>query len=182
MKKLIVLIFMGLLALNSCTENEKVKESTPSIKREKISYTGSKQWAKDLVPIANCILTHSKLLNDLEKIESFDWTDDNGHEVLKKLLIGPVSEIKHYTSNYFAYLARKSTPGKSPVIAYTLKGKPDMYFNTRTNPRDVQLMIGTVCHEYGHIIGYGHGANGSHTTGVPNDLANLCVKHIEECL
>ena len=159
------------------TEIETPVDSSTS----KFVYNGTRIWTKDLVEVANCVIQKPEVRQALKDIDSFDWTDDNGEVVAAKLLTGPVSELKHYTSNWWAYRARKLSPTKAPVISYTVRDSDNIWFNSRVNPRGMESMVRTVCHEYAHVLGYGHGSNGPHTTGVPNDLAEICGKSLGGC-
>jgi hypothetical protein len=191
MKKLFLIPLMIFLMAASCSRktvqkpvelDEIVISSETTNEKVFFVYKGRLTWMKNLAKVTNCTLSKAGVYEDLSKKKSFDWTSDDGLEVAKKVMNAPTSELKTFKSNYFAYLRRKATPGQGPVTAYRNVGSSDVHFNTRTNPRSIEAMVETGCHEYGHVAGYGHGGNGLHTTGVPSELGAICVRHIKECL
>ena len=138
------------------------------------------EWLIGLVKVANCAINRPEVKAMIAAADRFDFTEDDGGTVASK--VGTVqSEVRLYKSALVAYAWRRFWPGIAPVNGYVMSGDPTIWLNTRTNPRDTESMVESLCHEHGHVIGYGHGPNGAHTTGVPNELAKICKKHIGGC-
>lgn len=174
MFRLLILLF----AVSCATQKvETPKEVEPS----KVVFTTERQedWVLNLVRVSNCTIALPQLRQDLEAIESFEFTDDSGKDVAAKLKTP--AKIRLYTTS-------KLAPWKYKVLAHAEYGA--IKLNTRRNPihqkygtpRTVVEIVETVGHEYGHLLGYGHGRNSSHTTGVPNETGLLFKKYAGECL
>lgn len=174
MKALLILVF---LVLAACQSQRPLTHTSSTL----FSTKSKLAWASDLVEKANCVFEQEELYANVKAIPSFKWTEDSGVEVASKL--GSISsEIVTYKSNLFASWFRRAMPGMGMVNAYTVPSSTKIWMNTRTNPRDMRSMVMTVCHEHGHVIGYGHGSNGTHTEGVPRELEKACESVIDRCL
>lgn len=187
MKNVFTVLFMCLFVVMACkddkpTTSEPVEEPSSAGEYEdtKFVYNGTLDWPKDLVRVANCVLRKQAVYTKLSEKSSFDFTDHDGAKVANAIKYGPQSELKIYRSNVLASWWRRAMPGQGNVNAYTLSGSTDIFFNSRVNPRSTILMLKTMCHEFGHVVGYGHGGNGTHTTGVPNDMETVCAEVYKE--
>lgn len=111
---------------------------------------------------------------ELARVEKFDYTQDSGRDVLRKLSEHPQCVIRTYaTKNPF-----------SKVIATTYSANNvDLYFNLRKNPRPVASMINTAVHECSHLFGYSHGSNSNvgKENSVPYKIGVIAQKHVDQC-
>lgn len=162
--------FLILLLALSCA-TKKVESPEGSEDKEVFTTHLSHDWIKELVRVSNCTIARPNLKKDLEAIESFEHTDDSGREVAGKLS-SKKARVDLYTASWFA-------PWKNRVFAYAENGV--IYFNTRTNPREMRELVKTAMHEVSHLWGYSHNGNG-HDSGVPRAMEKLAAKHVEDCL
>jgi len=125
---------------------------------DNFTYRSSFSWIEAVSHVANLVINHSEFKKRVEQIEKFDYTDDNGKQVFEKLI-----QTKCVLRTY------KSKNPWSKAIATTYRNnKIDIYFNTRRNPRSIELMVNTAIHELLHNAGYGHGDNSP--TGKENSV------------
>jgi len=168
-----LLLIVGCSTNKAPRTNAETIVNLPSIGKP-FTYKSSLNWVKDLSEKANCTVNLESFQKELISIEKFDYSDDNGSQVLSKLL-GSSKTIRTYkTKNPF-----------TKVIATTYgSDKESMYFNLRKNPRKPELMINTACHEKLHLDGYSHGDN--NRAGKENSVnyfvGTLCQKYSKECL
>ena len=118
--------------------------------------------------------TDKEFQNELSAIEKFDFSDDNGSQVLEKLMSNSKTITTYRTKNPF-----------SKAIATTYStDKENMYLNTRKNPREYKFMINTVVHEFLHLVGYSH--NDNNPIGKENSVnyyvGSLAEKYSKGCL
>lgn len=181
MKALLILLLA--VACSTPKKNTQVIELTPPSQHGPDIFVtdSSLEWMIGLAKAASCVVNLPEVKEDMAKIQDLDWTDDSGRQVAAKIATVQ-SDMKTYTSNLVAYGWRRFWPGFAPVTGYVNVGDTTIWLNLRANPRPIEAMVASVCHEHGHVIGYGHGSNGAHTTGVPNELAKICMKHIGRCL
>lgn len=144
-------------------------ESNLNLFESKTSLT----WLKEVAIKANCVLNHPKTQEAISKVTKFDYSNENGVDVLLKMQAHKAVIRSYKTSNPW-----------SKVIATTYtSNRIDMYFNTRNNPRAMAKMVNTACHEKTHLVGYSHGNNSSvgKQNSVPYYVGKLCEQNYYLC-
>lgn len=130
-------------------------------------------WVSSLAEKANCTIKNKDFLKEVEGFK-FTHTIHAGAKVAKDIKALPSIKIATYkTKNPF-----------SKAIATTYPSdKETVYLNLRANPRDMESMVNTVCHEATHILGYSHGDNSpkGKENSVPYKVGSLCQKYFKNC-
>lgn len=159
--------------LLSCAQSIPTKPTqAPEIEvpyRVNFDAKSSLKWPHETAKAANCVTNDKEFIDALRSIEKFDYSDDTGIDVYNKLM-----EIKATIRTY------KTKNPFSKAIATTYKSnKSDVYFNRRKNPRPMQFMVNTACHERTHLGGYSHGTNSSKgkENSIPYFIGSLCQKY-----
>jgi hypothetical protein len=171
-------LLLSALLLTSCATKLPLKEDLKPIeivgKENIFNHRSSLSWVKELSKVANCTVNLKSFQDELSTIERFDYSDDNGKQVLSKLLSDAKTITTYKTKN----------PWSSAMATTYSADKDNMYLNTRKNPREYKFMVNTVCHEKLHLNGYSHGNNSS--VGKENTVnyfvGSLCEKHSKGCL
>ena len=164
------ILILFLFLITSCA-TQKVAEKTPGFE-EVYNTTLELDWLNKAVTVSNCTINLPVVKSEIESIKKFDFTSDTGLDVARKLYTLKV-QVETYKTHWLA-------PWKNRVIAHAKDQA--IFLNTRTNPRTMPEMVATLFHEYAHSLGYGHGSNGSHVTGVPFEMEKLGRKYAKECM
>jgi len=183
------LVVLALVLVAGCATTKAPKDDVVMIEINPPAQSGpqvfvtnsSHEWMIAMSKIADCVVKLPEVKAEIATFESFEWTEDSGGQVAAKIG-SKQSEVKEYTTNRAVSIFRRVWPGFGTVNAYTTKASTDIYYNTRAVARSLKDKVGTICHEHAHVLGYDHGGNGSHTTGVPAALGDICMKHIGRCL
>ncbi len=164
------------LMITGCATKMPPKEVVKpvEIKKDTFNYRSSLSWVESLALKANCTVRLKEFQKELSAIEKFDFSDDNGKQVLEKLMYNNKTITTYRTKNPF-----------SKAIATTYNtDKENMYLNTRKNPREYKFMVNTVVHEFLHLVGYSH--NGNNPVGKEKSVnyyvGSLAEKHSKGCL
>jgi hypothetical protein len=131
-------------------------------------------WVESLAAKSNCIIKNDQLLKEIKGIKSFTHGVATGIKVADDLGKIPAIKISTY----------KSKNPFSKAIATTYPSdKETIYLNLRSNPRAMDDMVATVCHEATHILNYGHGDNSpvGKYNSVPYKVQSLCKKYYHLC-
>lgn len=130
--------------------------------RSKLSYL------PEVVRIADLVILDKDFQKEIEQIESFKDSKENGYQVVSKML----SPIKAVVSSY------KSKNPYSSTTAYTVEDR--VYFNTRNNPRRISEMVNTAIHERLHVLNYHHKGNSwrKNQDTVPYKVGNISEKYV----
>lgn len=187
-------LFLALLFLYSCsTTNHKCQEIKKETTLEipgaeiviqpveekpivdntvKITYSSKLPYIAKVAEGANCVIRKKSFQDEVKSIKSFNGTNDNGEQVLAKLL-SKSCNITTYSKRF------------SKVLATTWSSdRENVYFNTRNNPRSVPEMINTAVHECLHLSNYSHATNKpskANETSVPYLVGDIAEKHSEGC-
>tara|TARA_R110000787_G_scaffold5686_6_gene20538 strand:+ start:4129 stop:4674 length:546 start_codon:yes stop_codon:yes gene_type:complete len=170
----ILKVLLTSLIITSCAQMPVKKKDIPArvidiTKPGKFQVKSSLSWIKETAECANAVLKSQAFLDEVSAIESFDYSDDNGAQVVAKMLVSQHVLRTYKTKNPF-----------SKVKATTYKrNKRDIYFNRRRNPRALYQMVVTSYHEAGHNNGYGHGDNKAQgkENAVPNKVGAIAGKY-----
>jgi hypothetical protein len=158
--------------ITSCSS--KVYKSLPiEYDNNTITVKSSLDWMKESAKVANCVLNHAEFKAELALVESFDYSDDNGVQVLEKL-----SKVKCVASTY-----KTRNPFSKAIATTYATDKTTYYFNLRKNPRKMKYMVNTHIHECLHLAGYSHGDNSSigKEKSVNYFVGSLGEKYSEKC-
>ena len=173
--KAIILIFIIAACSTTIKQTDETDIGVVSIE-DGFQYfvTSSKvKWLKNVVSVSNCIAHNEKFLLAVSNIEKFDYTLSDGIDVAISLGIK-----KKVILNTYWYLKKK-------VKSYSKAGTNRIYYNTRSNPRGLNLMINTAFHEKLHFLGYGHNGNyNQHLKqgSVNHVVGKLAEKYINDCV
>lgn len=131
------------------------------------------EYMKKTAALAKCVLLHTEYQAEIMAIEYFDYTNDDGVDVMNKML-------GDYEAIFYTYKSRNPF---SSVLAYVNNGSNKVYFNRRNNPRAYKYMVNTAIHEVSHIRGYSHGDNSSAGKGasVPYRIGKISEKYVRDC-
>lgn len=160
------MIKLLLLFLVSCSQ-VKIAETPkviPAKPGDVFVTTSQKLWIVDAVKCANKVFR----LNETKSLilaETYEQTNDNSFEVLKKIEQTKLTQVKEfYPKNPF-----------SKVVGVKFAGDPATYLNARKS-RPLAAVVGTILHEAsGHGNGFTHKGNspGGNEKTVPYVLTRV---------
>jgi hypothetical protein len=136
-----------------------------------IKVKSSLHWVHRTTKVSACVVHLSEFQEELVKVKTFDFTNDDGVKVLTKLVA---------VDNVVVSTYRTINP-LSKVIAYRVRN--EIYFNLWKNPRDMKELVNTFIHESLHIAGYGHGGNSpvGKKHSVPYFVGAMAEKYVSKC-
>lgn len=174
--KLLLLIIL----LFSCvsTPEKPLQELPPGVQGEVFKYKTSHELLQRVTEKANCVLGLKEFQDEVKAIESFDYSNDNGKEVLEKLLSGSCTVSTYITKWY--------SPYKCSVLATTYTGdKEKFYINIRScvYPRKEKSLLNTFFHECLHLLKYSHGDDSpaGKDNSVNYKIGSVAEKYYNNC-
>ena len=131
-------------------------------------------WLKIVAIKANCVLKREEFLNEVKLYPKFTHTNNTSSKVAEDLRALPEIKVATYKSK---------NPFTKAVATTYPKEKNKIYLNLRHNPRPVDDMVATLCHESTHVLGYSHGDNNpaGKENSVPYKVQTICVKFLQLC-
>lgn len=175
MKLLIGLLLLASCATKTITNSPEIPESTPPVVIEiKEDIFTPKTSLKNLIEatkISNCVIRNEHFKKALESTLTFDYSNENGKAVYKKML----SKKTTVTTYYKRYTS---------ALAYTYLNGDEIYLNTKYTLREIASLVNTIIHEQTHAVGYTHGSNSPQGKGlsVPYRVGELAELNTKWCL
>lgn len=105
---------------------------------------------------------------------TFTSTKDSPEEIVRKIECASETFNKN-GCNYLVDINWEFARNKRYVLGWTYPNSNTIYFNSRNfNGRDDSGIVGTICHEYMHKLGYGH-KSASDLNSVPYSVGTICA-------
>lgn len=169
MKYLIMLIIFTSCASGVKKKVEPVVEKVPVNRIVNFTIDSKLTWVSKVAACANAVIVNEDFQSELIAREKFDYSDDNGTQVLSNMLTTS-GVIKTYSKRF------------SKAVAYTKKKVyPTTIFLNRakTSRTSMKGWVATALHELSHLAHYSHGTNGraGKEDSVPYFLTAMAKKY-----
>jgi hypothetical protein len=179
----IILLLLVLVSCKSLVDAPSKGEAPTKIEQEEVTplpalfkTSSNLEWVVRAAKVANCVWANGKYIEAIKKIDKFDYSSDNGVNV--------VSKLSSKTCTVRTYRTRN--PWSSVIATTYASDKEHLYLNTRMNGTisPVARLVNTLYHECSHLAGYGHGDNSPEgkENSVPYFIGDVAEQFVAECM